>query len=162
MSARSIPVVLRDASPDDAPAVADLEQRLFGDEAWPPTVVEGALAGRTAVLAEVDGELAGYAVLGVAGDVADLERIAVAVSHRRTGLATALLDAIRARALADGAQRLLLEVSEANAGARAFYTAQGSVELGRRSRYYRDGSDAVVLQLPLVPAGPSTGEENGG
>jgi len=38
---------------------------------------------------------------------------------------------------------------EVNSGARAFYAAHGAVELGRRRRYYRDGSDALVLELPL-------------
>ena len=40
---------------------------------------------------------------------------------------------------------MLLEVSAGNAGARAFYAAEGFVEIDRRRRYYRDGSDAVVM-----------------
>jgi ribosomal-protein-alanine N-acetyltransferase len=52
---------------------------------------------------------------------------------------------------------VLLEVSETNAGARAFYAAHGAVELDRRRRYYRDGSDALVLQLPLDTEEPDRG-----
>ena len=37
-----------------------------------------------------------------------------------------------------------------NEGALAFYAAQGFVELDRRPRYYRDGADAIVLELPLT------------
>ena len=44
-----------------------------------------------------------------------------------------------------GATRILLEVSADNAGALAFYEAEGFAEIDRRRRYYRDGSDAVVL-----------------
>jgi [ribosomal protein S18]-alanine N-acetyltransferase len=153
VSTRSAEVVLRDAAEGDAEAVATAEQELFGADAWTPALVADALAGRTALLAEVDGVIAGYAVLAVAGEVADLERIAVLAPHRRSGLATALLNATRARARAAGAARLLLEVSESNRGARAFYATRGSVELDRRRRYYRDGSDALVLQLPLAPEG---------
>jgi [ribosomal protein S18]-alanine N-acetyltransferase len=156
VNGRPAQVVLREASEQDLAAVAGAEEDLFGPDAWAPAVVAAALEGRTTVLAEADGVLAGYAVLAVAGDVADLERIAVVPGHRRTGLASALLSAARARARARGARRLLLEVSEWNRGARAFYAAHGSVELDRRRRYYRDGSDALVLQLPLA------GEENGG
>ena len=46
-----------------------------------------------------------------------------------------------------GADRLLLEVREDNAGALAFYAARGFVEIDRRPRYYRDGATAVVLAL---------------
>lgn len=163
MTPHAVAVVLRDVGQQDVAALAALEREVFGAEAWSATVVAQALASRTRsfVVAEVDGELVGYAVLGVAGEVADLERIAVVAARRRTGLAAALLDAVQARAVRSGAERLLLEVSDANEGARAFYEAHGSVELDRRRRYYRDGSDALVLQLPparsVVP-----GEVHGG
>jgi ribosomal-protein-alanine N-acetyltransferase len=38
-------------------------------------------------------------------------------------------------------------VHDTNHAARALYAATGFVELARRRRYYRDGSDAVVLEL---------------
>ncbi len=150
-------VTLRDASCEDLAPLAAAEQELFGRDAWGPTVVAEALTGpgRAAVVAEVEDRIAGYAVLSVAGDVADLERVAVVAAYRRAGLATALLDAVRVRAA--GAQRLLCEVSETNRGARAFYAARGAVELDRRRRYYRDGSDALVLQLPLVAGREGSG-----
>ncbi len=46
---------------------------------------------------------------------------------------------------------MLLEVSARNGGALAFYAAAGFTEIDRRHRYYRDGSDAVVMRLPLGP-----------
>ena len=54
------------------------------------------------------------------------------------------------KACADGAERVVLEVREDNAGALAFYSARGFTELARRLRYYRDGATAVVLELPLT------------
>ena len=51
-----------------------------------------------------------------------------------------------------GADRLLLEVREDNAGALAFYAARGFVEVDRRRRYYRDGATAVVMRFGLGPA----------
>jgi ribosomal protein S18 acetylase RimI-like enzyme len=47
---------------------------------------------------------------------------------------------------------MLLEVSAANTGALAFYAASGFVEIDRRPRYYRDGTDAVVLRAALGTA----------
>jgi ribosomal-protein-alanine N-acetyltransferase len=69
---------------------------------------------------------------------------------------------VRTRARLRGAQRLLLEVAEAYEGAGAFYAAHGSVELDRRRRYYRDGSDALVLRLPVAATGSAREEGNGG
>ena len=163
MSTAPAQAVLRGASRSDVPALLGLERALFGVDAWSVTVVAAALAGpgRVAVVAEADGEVTGYAVARVAGDVADLERLAVAPSSRRSGLATALLREVRERVRARGAERLLLEVGEGNGGARAFYAALGSVELDRRRQYYRDGSDALVLELPLADDDDDV-EGNGG
>ena len=151
-------VVVREAGPADLAALTTWEEELFGAYAWSVTAVAGSLtADRTTLVADADGRVVGYAVLRVAGDVADLERIAVGPASRRAGVATALLDGVRTRARAAGAGRLLLEVSEGNTGARAFYGAFGAQELGRRRGYYRDGSDALVLQLPLPPSPPAGG-----
>jgi ribosomal-protein-alanine N-acetyltransferase len=50
-----------------------------------------------------------------------------------------------------GADRLLLEVREDNAGALSFYAARGFVEVDRRPRYYRDGTTAVVMRFGVGP-----------
>jgi ribosomal-protein-alanine N-acetyltransferase len=65
-------------------------------------------------------------------------------------VATALLDEVVAEGPGAGANRLLLEVREDNAGALAFYAARGFVEIDRRARYYRDGAAAVVMRRPLL------------
>ena len=44
------------------------------------------------------------------------------------------------------AGRMLLEVSADNPDALGFYAAEGFTAIGRRARYYRDGSDAVVME----------------
>ena len=50
---------------------------------------------------------------------------------------------------------MLLEVSAANAAAVAFYDAQGFTRIDVRRRYYRDGSDALVLARPLLEVASS-------
>ena len=92
--------------------------------------------------------MVGHAVASIVADIAELQRIAVDVDHRRTGLATELLDAVVSEARDQGADRLLLEVREDN-DAVAFYAARGFVEIDRRARYYRDGATAIVMRLPL-------------
>ena len=92
----------------------------------------------------------GYVVtmhLGAHADVVDLHRIAVDPDHRRRGLGHALLAA--AIEASGPGRRMLLEVSAANAEALEFYATEGFTEITRRPRYYRDGSDAVVMERML-------------
>jgi len=142
------------ARPDDVPAIAALEAAALGPDAWSPALVargvEGTLPTVHYLVVREVGRVVAYAAASVAGDVAELQRIAVDPGHRRGGLATRLLADVRRRAAADGAVRLLLEVREDNAGALAFYAAAGFAELDRRPRYYRDGTSAVVMECPLT------------
>ncbi len=134
-------MILRPATLEDVPAVTALETELFGADAWSTGSVRDELTGarRTAVVA-CDPEVVGYAVTMTAGDVVDLQRIAVAASHRRQGLARRLLEAVAP----DG--RMMLEVGAGNTPALAFYATEGFTEIARRRGYYRDGSDAVVME----------------
>ncbi len=149
-------MTIRPAAADDAPAIAALERDNLGADAWSPALVEEGVSGRLPtvgyLVAEVDGRVVGHAVASIVADVAELQRIAVDPAHRRTGLATLLLDAVIGAAREGGADRLLLEVREDNAGALAFYAARDFVEVDRRRRYYRDGATAVVLRRGLAPA----------
>jgi ribosomal-protein-alanine acetyltransferase len=156
-------VIVRTARVEDAAAVHRLDQQLFGGDAWSAALVATALsgAGRHAVVAEEQDAVVGYAVTATAGDVVDLERIGVDPGHRRGGVGGRLLAGVLAEALAEagGTDRMLLEVSAANQEALAFYAAAGFAEIDRRRRYYRDGTDAVVMRLPL---GPSDGGSRDG
>ena len=130
---------IRPATAADVDALAALEADLFGADAWSRASVGAEVAAGRVLVADDEG-IAGYVVTLAAGDVLDLMRIAVRPDRRRHGLAHALLEA----AWTD--RRMLLEVSERNAGAIAFYAAEGFTEIARRDRYYRDGSAAVVME----------------
>ena len=154
-------MILRRATGDDVRAIAALEASVFAGEAWSLASVVAEVSGRDRVALVVisAGELVGYAVTMTSGDVADLHRLAVRPSSRRRGLAGRLLAAATERATEDGAQRLLLEVSAENEAALRFYAAADFVEIDRRRRYYRDGSDALVLGRSLADPGRTTAPE---
>ena len=78
----------------------------------------------------------GYAVASVAGDVVELQRIAVDPDRRRRGGGHGLLAEVVRLARADGAERVLLEVREDNAAALAFYAA---------ARLHRDRPATALL-----------------
>lgn len=145
---------VRTAGPADAGAVAALEAACLGADAWSAALVAEGVAGAvptvTYLVAEHDHTLVGHAVVSVAGDIAELQRIAVAPERRRGGVAGALLEEVVRIARSGGADRLLLEVRTDNAGALAFYAAAGFVEIDRRARYYRDGATAVVMRRGLT------------
>ncbi|KQQ44155.1 hypothetical protein ASF50_04905 [Nocardioides sp. Leaf307] len=163
---------MRRATLADLDAVVGLEREGLGDDAWSEALVGAGLAGHLPtvvyLVAQDGSEVVGHAVVSLplpataaadpdpdpGPDPAELQRIAVAADRRRGGLASALLEAVAALAREAGAERLLLEVREDNAGARALYAARGFGEIARRSRYYRDGTAAVVLERALV--GPET------
>ncbi len=145
--------MIRAATRADADAIAALESENLGVDAWSPGLVAAGVSGELPtvvyLVAEVDGHVAGYAAASIVADIAELQRIAVTPSHRRTGLASALLDGVLSEARAGAVDRLLLEVRDDNADATAFYAARGFVEIDRRRRYYRDGATAVVMLLAL-------------
>ena len=85
----------------------------------------------------------------VAADDAEVLTLAVRPGARRQGIATGLLLAAAAEAHACGATALFLEVATTNAAAQALYRRAGLVEVGRRRRYYSDGSDGIVLRMKL-------------
>jgi ribosomal-protein-alanine N-acetyltransferase len=95
----------------------------------------------------------GLVLVRQAADEAEILTLATLPVARRQGVARRLLAAALHWAAAAGARRVFLEVSEANAPARALYAAAGFTTCGRRPRYYVDGTDALVLQATLSPGG---------
>lgn len=91
----------------------------------------------------------GMLLARVTADEAEILTLAVEPRARRQGVATALLQHALTEARTRGARCMLLEVSVENAAARALYDRTGFVEVGRRPRYYADGSDALVLRAGL-------------
>lgn len=145
--------VLREVRWQDLARLAELEEELFGPEAWSLRSWWGELAGRPRreyVLLEDETGVAGYAGIDHVGDVADVMTIAVLPRHRGSGLGRRLLEELIARSRAAGSLRLVLEVREDNGPARRLYERRGFGHLRTRAHYYPDGVDALVLALDLT------------
>ncbi len=136
------------AAPEDAPALAALHGAAF-----PPGEAWGAEAIR--LMLELPGGFglhrpgAGFILCRVAADEAEILTLAVPPGARRAGHGAALLAGAMAGAAARGAAAMYLEVAAGNAAARGLYAAAGFAEVGRRRRYYPDGSDALLLRREL-------------
>ena len=137
-----------------AAALAALHRRCFTvPRPWSAAEIAGLLAAAGAILIAVpQGFALGRAVAGEA----ELLTLAVAPEARRQGIGRGLVTDFIARAAAQGAATVFLEVAADNAAALALYRAAGFAEAGRRRGYYRrpDGAaaDALVLRRAL-PAG---------
>lgn len=145
--------MIRLATSADADAIAAIEREAFGDDAWSDALVDLELTapGRVVVAAEQDDALVGYASAAVIADVADLTRIAVKPTARRSGMARALLGRLLELTAEQGAERMMLEVADTNEPAIGFYAASGFAEIARRRGYYGRGVDAVVMELAPFP-----------
>jgi ribosomal-protein-alanine N-acetyltransferase len=92
---------------------------------------------------------AGFVLARVAVDEAEVLTLAVAPAARRQRLGLALMRAAMAEAKQRGAVAMFLDVAADNAAARGLYASLGFVEVGRRRRYYDDGTDALTLRGAL-------------
>ena len=126
-------------------AVAELERQNFS-EPWPEIAVRSELTNKLALwlVAVEDGVVAGYVGSQTVLQEADMMYIAVADTHRRRGIARALVEEL-IRQL--DAYQLSLEVRSSNAPAIALYEALGFVQVGLRKNYYRKPKeDALILR----------------
>ena len=150
MSAEIVPSffpLIRTARPEDVDRIAWLEQLGFPDP-WPRELLAYEVHHpMSVVLVAVWREglpAAGYASFRKGGGEAELLRLAVAPGERRRGVARALVAGGLERLRVAGIESCFLEVRTNNDGAIAFYREMGFERVGRRTAYYRDGSDALV------------------
>ncbi len=143
-------VRIRELEWTDLETLAGLEQELFDDDAWSVESWWHELAGRPrrdyVVAVDEGDQILGYAGLDHAGESGDVMTIAVARAAQGRGLGHHLLSELVRRAEVSGIRSLLLEVRADNAAARKLYERNGFEEISVRRRYYRDGTDALVMR----------------
>jgi [ribosomal protein S18]-alanine N-acetyltransferase len=142
---------LRALQPGDLDALAQLHSACFPEAPWSRGALALLLAQpeTVAFLAEDARGLLGFILLRRAADEAEVLSLGVARQARRRGLAGRLL-AEGCAWLGPAAARLFLEVAADNAAALALYRSLGFRAVGRREKYYADGSDALVLRRDLA------------
>lgn len=126
------------------------------DPAWSAQQVADALVGRghRGVVLEGEAALEGSVLIGFVlarrvADLLEIDLVGVDPAARRAGHGRALLGFMIEREQAAGAREARLELAAGNLAARALYEGLGFVVVGRRSRYYPDGDDALLLTLSL-------------
>ena len=142
----------------DIAHVHRIETACFPEDCWSLDQFWRELAGQTRdyVVADRAGSVVGYAGISTIPPDSDLQTLAVDPEHRGSGVGRELLAAMLKRAHERGATSMILEVGADNAAAQKLYTDVGFETIATRSRYYPDGSDALIMRcrpLSSTPAG---------
>ena len=95
-----------------------------------------------------DGTVRGYALARVFQGEAKLLDLAVVEDGR--GVGRALWSALGQAARDRGGRKITLEVSQMNSRAQRFYRCSGAKVVGRRPKFYNDGSDAILMDFLIV------------
>ena len=134
------------AGPADIPEIASLAATSL-PQAWSPRALEAELRLAEARLWVAKEEARSIGFLAARRIVDEVHVLSVAVDpeQRRRGVARSLLAAVLQDETASGARTALLEVRASNVAACAFYASAGFVAVGRRSRYYANGEDALLM-----------------
>ncbi len=143
-------------SPENSVAVIALEQSV--ESGWSDGAVRRELdrpLGLQLVAYErYAGTVIGWCCGFRVGQEAELLRIAVVLSERQRGVASALLAQFERECTGQGqgASSIFLEVAETNVAARRLYAQFSYKQVGRRKDYYKQPvDDALVLNKVLTP-----------
>lgn len=145
-------MTVRKCKYEDILRVAELEKECFGGESWSFGTIASAFENpvHTMVVAEEDGEIMGYGCTCTVCENCDLENILVAEEYRKSGVGTAILNALLDDAAERGAEKVFLEVRVSNAAAMKLYLRCGFAGVHARTRYYSDGEDCLVMSKVIA------------
>lgn len=135
----------------DLPQVMLIEFATF-TMPWSEATFRGLLRRKDSdlIVADIKGEIAGYAVFWAVMDQGELGNVAVDDDHRGKGIGSKLIEAILQRADERGVKEIFLEVRKSNVRAQDLYKTFGFSEVGRRKNYYLEPlEDALVMKKQL-------------
>ena len=144
--------MIRDARAEDLDGLLALQAVWPALPRWSRAHVADSLAGgrERLIVLEEEGALAGFGAVRLVPPEAEVTIVAVDPARLRRGSARRLLARLHELARAGGCELSGLEVSAANAPAIALYSSSGYRVVGRRPKYYNDGSDALLMSLRLA------------
>jgi ribosomal-protein-alanine N-acetyltransferase len=100
------------------------------------------------IVAEIDGNIVGYAGLWKIFEDGYITNIAVDSKYRRKGIGTGLIENLIKAALISGLKNFTLEVRESNIEAVLLYRKLGFIEKGKRKNFYTlPKEDAIIMWL---------------
>jgi ribosomal-protein-alanine acetyltransferase len=141
----SMPIAIRSATLDDVPAIRDIERQSTSASHWSTDQYEKLLQNGIVLVAEQAGTLCGFIIAQAAAGEWEIENVVIARDFLRQGIASGLVRKIIGCARNKNASKVLLEVRESNRAARSLYEKLNFLEVGRRTKYYREPQEDAVL-----------------
>ena len=143
--------LIRLAVEDDAQSIAVMSRCLvevgLRGWSWDPARVARALRNRDTcvAVAEIDCQLAGFAIAEFGDTRMHLSLLAVAAAHQRSGVGRALVAWLEESALTAGIAEIQLELRANNVSAKFFYQALGFEFVRAVPGYYRGEETAFKM-----------------
>lgn len=127
---------------------------------WHPERVAKAVRARdtTVVVADIEHNLVGFAIMEFGDIKAHLSLLAVKPSHHRCSIGRQLVNWLEEAALVAGVSTINLELRTNNFGARCFYKMLGFRETAYIPGYYRGVETAVKMSRDIRRAIPQAGQ----
>lgn len=147
-----IKIEYRIATERDTDIIYNLEREIFGIDGYNRGIVEYLIMlSDFFIVACIENKIVGYICGEVRGDYGHIITLAVKREYRRIGIGTELvnkfIDFLKHRNI----KKIYLEVSEKNNIAIKFYLKNGFYIKGKIKRYYKNGSDALIMERVFQP-----------
>lgn len=94
-------------------------------------------------------EIVGFGGVAFNGVDADIQTMVIKPEYQKKGYGKQLLDALLKKVKEHNSNRVFLEVVADNKPAISLYLSRKFEQIAKRSNYYPNGSDAVIMQLDL-------------
>jgi len=139
---------IRRAHPDDATAIAEMEERIFNDP-WTKKDIFSYICQDTGMCftALDESGVVGYIIGRKIPPEGEIYRIAVREDKRRRGIGYRLLSYALKTESGSGVETVFLEVRAKNLSARALYKSYGFKEVSVRRNYYQNPADDAIIMI---------------
>lgn len=139
---------IRRSLPDDATAIAEMEQNIFGDP-WSKKDIFSYICSESGMCftALDNGEPIAYIIGRKIPPEGEIYRIAVRPDKRQRGVGYRLLSYALKTEWGQGVETVFLEVRESNIPAIALYRAYGFTEVSIRKNYYQNPTENAVIMI---------------
>ena len=139
---------LRRARPDDATAIAEMEEQIFGDPFNQKDIFSYICSDTGMCFTATDESgVIGYIVGRKIPPEGEIYRIAVREDKRQRGIGYRLLSYALKTESGQGVETVFLEVRSKNEPARALYKAYGFKEISIRKNYYQNPADDAIIMV---------------
>ena len=130
----------------------EIDKSAFNATAWSLATFWSELTQRNRYyLALVDEkkEIVGFGGVAFNGVDADIQTMVIKPEYQKKGYGKQLLDALLEKVKEHKSNRVFLEVVADNKPAISLYLSRKFEQIAKRSNYYPNGTDAVIMQLDL-------------